>query len=345
MNTKLPIPNSLLTTAIQDHYAIPVHDLKFRAEGWGGYSYIVSSVQNERFFLKLQNETHTSGIFAANSPEFYMPLMHQLHTRHIVNLPELILTQNGDFSAQVAEFKIMVYRFIEGQEVGFGNWPVAILPKLAEQVGKLHNALPKLEIKHPFVENFQIAFENEIIEYLHILETTQPSIAKGRLKLQAALLPRQEAIRQQLSRLKELQAILRQQNPKKVICHTDLHGANLMTGVDGKLYLLDWENAMIAPPEHDLFFWVGEDQIWDVFFPIYQKQVGAVKLSHVTFEFYFLRRALEDIADFILSILREDGSDDRDSADLREVLICLNGLPAIPTTIARMQARNPALFR
>jgi thiamine kinase-like enzyme len=43
------------------------------------------------------------------------------------------------------------------------------------------------------------------------------------------------------------------------VCHTDLHGENLMVDDRGNLYILDWETAMIAPPEHDLFFFAGYD--------------------------------------------------------------------------------------
>ena len=335
MTFQLPIQNEALATAIEQNYPFTIKDLTFRAEGWGGYSYFVTDTAGQRYFLKLQNETHTTEIFAANSPEFYLPLIYQLHQKQLINLPQIILTLNGSFSAQAGEFDLIIYAQIDGQEVGFGNWPPGILPKLAQQVGQLHASLPQLEFEHPFIEGFQIAFERELLEYLEILAQENPKNSSGRQKLTEALRPHQAIIPTHLKRLKELQAELRQRPHNMVICHTDLHGGNLITAAAGKLYLLDWENAMIAPPEHDLFFWAGDDNEWNRFWPSYCQEMGAKLPESDILEFYFLRRALEDIADFIKRVLRADGSEARDAEDIAEIIGFLDWMPKIKTSIAK----------
>jgi len=78
-----------------------------------------------------------------------------------------------------------------------------------------------------------------------------------------------ELLRENLSRIREqvlagparfkaLQAYARDLEKPQVICHTDLHGGNLMLDRSGELILLDWENAIFAPPEYDLFFIAGD---------------------------------------------------------------------------------------
>jgi spectinomycin phosphotransferase len=79
------------------------------------------------------------------------------------------------------------------------------------------------------------------------------------------ILPRKGQITADLEQLKALQTYARNADKRKVICHTDLHGGNLMTDERGILYILDWENALIAPPEHDLFFFAGEKNFWELF--------------------------------------------------------------------------------
>jgi len=37
-----------------------------------------------------------------------------------------------------------------------------------------------------------------------------------------------------------------------VLCHTDIGGGKLLVDDDGWLILLDWDDATVAPPEHDL---------------------------------------------------------------------------------------------
>ncbi|WP_188206472.1 phosphotransferase family protein [Alkalibacillus aidingensis] len=42
------------------------------------------------------------------------------------------------------------------------------------------------------------------------------------------------------------------ENQKKVVCHADLNHENWMLGEDHHLYLIDWDNAVIADPAMDL---------------------------------------------------------------------------------------------
>ncbi len=204
-------------------------------------------------------------------------------------------------------------------------------------MAQLHTCRPQLQFERPFVEDFKIAFETDLLHYLEILSPSQPQPAIGRQKLHKALQPYHGIIPHHLQRLKELQTQLRQRMPPMVICHTDLHGGNLMTAVDGKLYLLDWENAMIAPQEHDLFFWAGDAAQWESFWPVYQGHTGFPPPNIDVLEFYFLRRALEDIADFIQRILRADGDDRRNLSDIQEIVGYLNWLPKIRGNLARFE--------
>ena len=60
-----------------------------------------------------------------------------------------------------------------------------------------------------------------------------------------------------LGRMKTLREEARELKEEKlpfVLCHTDIHGGNLIRGTpQGKLWLIDWENVMLAPKEADLF--------------------------------------------------------------------------------------------
>jgi aminoglycoside phosphotransferase (APT) family kinase protein len=84
-----------------------------------------------------------------------------------------------------------------------------------------------------------------------------------------------------------------------VICHTDLHGANLLVDPADELYILDWENAMLAPPEQDLFFFAGDERFWTLFWPNYAREFEGAGLDADTLAFYMYRRGLEDLADWL----------------------------------------------
>lgn len=52
-----------------------------------------------------------------------------------------------------------------------------------------------------------------------------------------------------------------------------------MVDPEGVLNSLDWENAMIAPPEHDLFAFVDDEGFGGHFHPAYIRQVGSIDLD------------------------------------------------------------------
>ena len=93
-----------------------------------------------------------------------------------------------------------------------------------------------------------------------------------------------------------------------VLCHTDPHHGNLLVDGDGEVWLVDWDDAMLAPREADLMFVVGgvfshapitEDQVrW--FFDGYQAStgVGVGDLDPDLLAYLRCVRALVDVLDF-----------------------------------------------
>ena len=124
------------------------------------------------------------------------------------------------------------------------------------------------------------------------------------------------------------------------MCHTDLHGWNLMMDGQGTLHIIDWEGAMIAPPEHDLFFFAGYDYFWDLFLRNYEREFGPVSLDSNVFGFYYYRRNLEDLVDYVVRILYHNADDEQDREDLGEVAdYCIAGWSDLEPTINRIEAK------
>jgi thiamine kinase-like enzyme len=257
--------------------------------------------------------------------------MDQLYTLGILpHIPHPLRTRTGAFSLAVGPRELVITQFIQGEVVGHDEISEAILVRLAEMVGTLHASLPHLSFEVPFVEAFEVVFEPALRSHLASLEAITPQHSPGIQGLQAALLPRRAEVYRALERLKTLQSQARAAQPEMVVCHTDLHGDNLMRDDQGNLYLLDWENAMIAPREHDMIFFHGEGPAtWEVFWPVYARHFPGLELDQGLLAFYYHRRGLEDSADLLVRIARGDGSPQRDQEDLGELLSILDGLAAL----------------
>lgn len=77
-----------------------------------------------------------------------------------------------------------------------------------------------------------------------------------------------------------------------VLCHSDLIGDNLLIGDDGRVVaMLDWDDAEIAPCEHDV--WIATEGPRAAEF---LRAYGAVDLNPTHLEYALLRRAVGDLA-------------------------------------------------
>jgi len=107
-----------------------------------------------------------------------------------------------------------------------------------------------------------------------------------------------------------------------VLCHTDIHGWNLMQ--TDSLILIDWESLKFAPAEADLYTFWGDwywgdskwGSYWDTFLPVYQKLRPEYVVNEKVLRFYQIRRHIEDINDFYRQYLYDELTAD----ETREVI-------------------------
>ena len=337
-NQRLAKKNDLML-ALRQGYGIELENIEFLLRGFGGDCYKVETANTDNYFLKVHDPL-TNQSTAASSRDFYLPLMHQLYCKQVLqNIPHLIQTLDGSLSLKIGVNRLVVTDFIEGELVGFVDLPEPVLVRLAELVGVLHNSRSQLQFEHPFIDQFEIVFEKELLESFETLSELPETASPGQKTVKELILPRKDQITADLEQLKALQTYARNTHKPKVVCHTDLHGGNLMTDCNGILYILDWENALIAPPEHDLFFFAGEKGFWELFWPHYTSQFPAASIDPEILRFYFYRRALEDVADFIFRILRGENSPERDQQEIEWMVDCLEGMPQIDGTVAKIRER------
>ena len=331
------MPSHHLPTITQA-YGIPLRNLRYLHRGWGGDCYTAETAKGERYFLKFHDPSETLAL-AASSRDFYLSLTFQLYQEGILtHIPHPLPTRDGQFSLQIGSYILVITNYIEGELIGFEPFSIDLLSELAKIVGILHNSLEMLTFEKPFIDDFDFPFRPIITQFLTEEHPPEESISPGKRAMQGKLMPKADQIQDAIQNLRELQVYAQSAEKAKVICHTDIHGGNLMRGQDGALYLLDWENAMIAPPEHDLIFFVGEQGFSEHFFPVYKRYFPTAQIDLKLLEFYFYRRALEDLADFILRVDSQTSTTQQDQEDIQESVDILERLPKIQETIQSIQS-------
>jgi spectinomycin phosphotransferase len=116
---------------------------------------------------------------------------------------------------------------------------------------------------------------------------------------------RAEQIETLTLRAEELGRRLQSKRFELVLCHADIHAANVLIGRDGGVHLVDWDGPLIAPRERDLLFVVGsriarpvEPRQEALFFQAY----GSVDVDWMALAYYRYERALEDIGERGVSV-------------------------------------------
>ncbi len=101
-----------------------------------------------------------------------------------------------------------------------------------------------------------------------------------------------------------------------VLCHTDLHTWNVLVDADGRLWIVDWEEAMLAPRERDLMFAIGgglgRGLVSADDTAAFLQGYGQTTVDEELLAYYRIARALEDIAACGEEIALMPGADPRE---------------------------------
>jgi len=323
--------DSILVDLIGREYGLQVERLTYLKQAWVAHCYVVDCAGNERFFLKFY-EQERQARFYARDLGFYLSLSDQLVQEQLLpTVAHPVPTRDRTLSVSFQDHLLILFDWIEGQTVGFERLSDEVLAKAASAVGTLHKSTPQILWPNPPREEFDLPFQESLMNNLDVLETITSVDSAGKQGLRDLLLPRKNEVRRLLVRLGELQARVRGTYHAMVVCHTDLHGGNMILDNQGRLHLLDWEGAILAPPEHDLHFFEWDPRFEGLFLPHYERAFRPIHLDGDTLGFYYYRRNLEDLAEWVVRILYEDNGDEQDREDLEGIVEdCISGWPTLP---------------
>ena len=155
------------------------------------------------------------------------------------------------------------------------------------------------------VETFSLPSAALVRRLLKLVDATR---FEGPAAARFAAFWRENALRihRILASTETLGVSLRRRPFEFVLCHADIHAANLLVGEDGRLWLIDWDGPLVAPRERDLLFVVGSRIARPVapreealFFEGY----GQVEIDPGALVYYRYERIVEDLGEVGKSVL------------------------------------------
>jgi spectinomycin phosphotransferase len=149
---------------------------------------------------------------------------------------------------------------------------------------------------------------------------------------------RGEPILAMVERAEGLGARLATRRFQRVLCHADIHAANLLVADDGRIFLVDWDGPMVAPRERDLLFVIGSRIARDVEpheEPWFFEGYGEVPVDPEAIVYYRYERILEDIGEISRSVF-EGGSSEESRASEVDLAESFFGPGGIVETVERV---------
>jgi spectinomycin phosphotransferase len=308
------IDRTSLLEHVHTAYELEVEEITFVPVGYVAVCYALRCPSGERYFLKLWPDTAT-GRWSSARQAIILPLVRAIYERGVYRRAAYpLVTRDHALWATFQGSRFVVVPFLPGDHAPISGWPITLADEYARTLAAIHRGTALLDDVLPPRETYSLSFEHDLLASLPVIAAIGPQARPGLRALRDLLASRRDETLAQLEQLRALQASVRTLAWPAVLCHTDLAGDNILVDEYGRLYLLDWDGAVVATPEYDLKEAVGED--FGRCIAVYLAAGGAQPLEVDRFAFYLLRRYLEDFSTRVLNILHHNTTPEQDEDDL-----------------------------
>lgn len=298
MIEKPDVPDEVVLRALEECYGVRALALEFIPHGLDSQAWAYW-VEAERgpFFLKVNR---------GDVPDAGAWVPAYLAERGLKNIVGPIVASEGGFVAQAYDLSLRLQPFVEARRGIDGGLPPKAWAEFGEFLGSLHALDVPADVARRLPrEAFElrrwarVAGLNTRVEEAEVPDPIVMELFgfwRGERDTVAAVLERAEA----LSRTVTLS------QHKMVLCHADIHTANMLLTQDGHLYVVDWDDAMLAPKERDLMFVLADAGPEDraSFFAGY----GETEVDARVLAYYQHAWCVEDLGAFAEEILDVEGA-------------------------------------
>ena len=309
-----------IIACLQESYGVTASRIEFLPLGndSSAWVYRVETEKGKTYFLKVRKGT-------VDAPSVLVP--RYLREQGIEQVVAVYPTKTLAPWQEVEDYVLLLYPFIEGKmgmEIGLtdSQWIEYgdFLRKL--HATKLPGGLLEQLRKETFIPNPKWS---GVVRELQV-KIKHSTFANPFEKALAAFWKEKSVeIGKILDRADELGKMLQEKRLDYVLCHADIHTANLLLTQEGRMYVVDWDGPILAPKERDLMFIVGasvggfvvESKEETLFFRGY----GRTEVDPLALAYYRYEWVVQDIGDYGERVfLMEDVGDETKEASVRSLM-------------------------
>jgi spectinomycin phosphotransferase len=284
-------------------FGVEVRALEFLpvGEDADSWSYRVEAVGGPVYFLKVRSGA------AAGAPGAVVP--DYLRRRGVPGVLAPLPARDDTPAVQVEGYALMLYPMIEGETAAGAGLSPRQWRELGAVVRRVHATpltpeLTRLVGREPFRPS-----RRERMAELEAAVAAGPPADPAARALAGCWRPRHAVIRALVERADTLGRRLEREPFPLVLCHADLHTWNVLVDTERRLWIVDWDEAILAPRERDLMFVVGGivgGLVRPADTECFLQGYGDASVDQRLLAYYRLAWAVQDIAAYAEQALRPD---------------------------------------
>ncbi len=237
-----------IIAALREHYGIAVRELAFLPGGadTASFVYRADDEAGQAHFVKLR----AAARFSPRS----LAVPHYLAQRGVPHLLAPRASRGGAPWAELGAYMLTVYPLLEARMAADAGLSQAQWRKLGAAVRQIHDSPLPPELRRILPTERFTPWRRGQLDSLDDAVAQADPAARELVECWQA---RRDEIRALVARCDELAAEMRRAELPLALCHADMHTWNTLVGADGALWLVDWDETMLAPKERDLMFVIG----------------------------------------------------------------------------------------
>ena len=292
MIEKQPLSDQRIIDSLDTHYGIKVATLTFLPLGADINASVYKAETHDKssYFIKLKRGHHH---------DISATIIALLHNAGIQQIIPPVKTNHRQAIQHIDDYTLIVSPFVEGQD-GFScdltddQW--VALGKVMRQIHET-DVPPSLQLmirREAYSPKWR-----EAVRFLYTHIESEPSTNEISLKLMMFMKNHAAVIHRLVDRAEQLGKQIQDQLPDFVFCHSDIHGGNVLLDGNNIIYIVDWDDPIMAPKERDLMFiGGGVANVWNKSHEeeLFYRGYGKTEINRAVLAYYRHERIVEDIA-------------------------------------------------
>ena len=305
------IADELIASGVQAEYGLDGTQVTFLPLGYDVNTAVfrVEDRVKATYFLKLRKGDFDP--ITVRIPQY-------LSSLGILGIIAPLETKKGQLFSRLGDYTAILYPFIAGKNGYAVRLAKHHWRELGTTIKQIHTTQvpPNLSSFIP-KESYDPQWREAVLWFQGKVEVenfTDPVA----VKLARFMKVKRQEISQMVRRAEELARVLSHHPLDLVLCHSDAHPGNYLIAEHGELYLVDWDNPILAPKERDLMFFGsgmtgvqpgGREESW------FYQGYGPAQVNMNALAYYRYERIIQDIAEFCKQLLLTTaGGEDRAQA-------------------------------